>query len=431
MSNEHRICFKKDFDDFIDKFILTNNNTISSNAKRYGYFDILEKYIDTYQYEGNSTLEKLYLYKNQIEIPKCIVCGTLLTFKKWTKPYNKYCSASCATKDRHEKMSSESKQTMYDKSKQTKKERYGDENYVNSKKANKTKLERYGYTSPFYLEYIQNQIKQTNLKKYGTERQLSRKEIHAKSKQTKKERYGDEKYSNKDKMIKTTTEKYGAVGFASNVIKEKISNTNLKKYNNKNYSNFVKSKTTRKENQFNSLNLKYKNVKPLFEINDYDSIHYSNKYKWKCLICDTEFEDDIYAGRSPRCPSCFPYKKSIGEQEIINYLKSLNIKNIIENNRDIINPYELDIYLPEYNLAIEYNGLYWHSIEFIVDEYYHQKKVALAHKQDIRLLHVWENDWKDDRDKIINTINYYLLNEDSIKPKNPELFEINGYKIWK
>ena len=37
--------------------------------------------------------------------------------------------------------------------------------------------------------------------------------------------------------------------------------------------------------------------------------------------------------------------------------------NISYNSRKIIKPYELDIYLPDYNLAFEYDGLYWHKEE--------------------------------------------------------------------
>ena len=37
--------------------------------------------------------------------------------------------------------------------------------------------------------------------------------------------------------------------------------------------------------------------------------------------------------------------------------------NLIEYDRALIKPYELDIVIPDLNLAIEFNGVYYHSIE--------------------------------------------------------------------
>ena len=47
------------------------------------------------------------------------------------------------------------------------------------------------------------------------------------------------------------------------------------------------------------------------------------------------------------------------EKELVNWIKSLNII-VEENNRTLIHK-ELDIYIPSHNLAIEFDGLYWHS----------------------------------------------------------------------
>ena len=58
------------------------------------------------------------------------------------------------------------------------------------------------------------------------------------------------------------------------------------------------------------------------------------------------------------CPSCKAYR-SKGEIEIYDFLRSLNVE-VINNVKNVINE-ELDIYLPDYNIAIEYDGEYWHS----------------------------------------------------------------------
>ena len=37
--------------------------------------------------------------------------------------------------------------------------------------------------------------------------------------------------------------------------------------------------------------------------------------------------------------------------------------NLIQNDRNLIKPYQLDIIIPKIKLAIQFNGLYWHSID--------------------------------------------------------------------
>ena len=80
------------------------------------------------------------------------------------------------------------------------------------------------------------------------------------------------------------------------------------------------------------------------------------------------------------------------EKQILKYLPDTKI---ITNTRSIIRPYELDIYLPEYNIAIEYNGIYWHrpakfgsKLQWFI---YHQNKEELCNSLGIKLLHLWEN----------------------------------------
>jgi hypothetical protein len=54
---------------------------------------------------------------------------------------------------------------------------------------------------------------------------------------------------------------------------------------------------------------------------------------------------------------------------------------------------ELDIYLPEKNLAIEFDGLFWHNSNNKFKNY-HLKKTLLCEKQGIQLIHIFEYEWK-------------------------------------
>ena len=78
---------------------------------------------------------------------------------------------------------------------------------------------------------------------------------------------------------------------------------------------------------------------------------------------------------------------------------------IIPRCRKIISPYELDLYLPNLKLAIEFNGMYWHSIEFDPEnKYTHRRKSLLCRDKGIRLIHIFEFEDLDDQIFKINQL---------------------------
>lgn len=95
------------------------------------------------------------------------------------------------------------------------------------------------------------------------------------------------------------------------------------------------------------------------------------------------------------CPRCST-PSSNGENELYDFLK--NYTPTIQNNiKTIIHPYELDIYIPDKKIAIEFNGLYWHSDKF-KDKQYHTHKRKLCEEQGIQLIQIWESEWRDKKD---------------------------------
>ena len=85
---------------------------------------------------------------------------------------------------------------------------------------------------------------------------------------------------------------------------------------------------------------------------------------------------------------------SSSEIEIKSYLEQWGIKNIISSDRSIIPPLELDIYLPDKKLAIEFNGLYWHSeIAGRKNKNYHLNKLNLCADKGIELIQIFEDEW--------------------------------------
>lgn len=82
---------------------------------------------------------------------------------------------------------------------------------------------------------------------------------------------------------------------------------------------------------------------------------------------------------------------SYSEKELTDFIKSLELE-VIENDRTVISPKELDIYIPSKKLAIEFDGLYYHS-ELFVNKNYHLNKTNECNEKGIDLIHIFEDDW--------------------------------------
>ena len=85
---------------------------------------------------------------------------------------------------------------------------------------------------------------------------------------------------------------------------------------------------------------------------------------------------------------------SRAEKDIYTYVSSLTNKNTVYHDRSVLKGNELDIYIPELRVAIEYNGSYWHS-SIKKEAKYHQNKTIACAKQGIRLIHIFEYEWED------------------------------------
>lgn len=82
---------------------------------------------------------------------------------------------------------------------------------------------------------------------------------------------------------------------------------------------------------------------------------------------------------------------SKAEQEIFDFIVSLN-KSPTQCNRTILNGQELDIVVDK--LAIEYNGLLYHTEEYNKGYDYHRSKTKKCEQQGFELFHIFEDQWK-------------------------------------
>lgn len=140
------------------------------------------------------------------------------------------------------------------------------------------------------------------------------------------------------------------------------------------------------------------------DIYDYSITEYngsSQKIRIRCNKCGNEFE--IEANSHLQGHGC-PYhycNKSIMEEELLSYIRSIYDGNILNNNRNFIgNGYELDIVIPDKNIAIEFDGLYWHN-EINHSKNYHLDKTTLCQKNGIHLIHIFEDEWINKNKQII------------------------------
>jgi hypothetical protein len=127
----------------------------------------------------------------------------------------------------------------------------------------------------------------------------------------------------------------------------------------------------------------------------------------KCNVCEKQvkFSDDAYAYLQHCEDHKFNYFVSKYEGEVSDFLQKYNIK-VLNNVRNLIYK-ELDIFLPEKNIAIEINGVYWHSESYILDKNQHYKKWKACRDKNIKLITIWEDDWNNKKD-ILKSI---ILNE--------------------
>lgn len=95
------------------------------------------------------------------------------------------------------------------------------------------------------------------------------------------------------------------------------------------------------------------------------------------------------------CPDCSNSMFSKGEKELFEFINN-QIKSEA-NNRSVLDNKELDVYIPSKNLAIEYDGLYWHSNRFKKDQDL-LLKTNLCKEKGIKLIHVFEDEWLNKQD---------------------------------
>jgi hypothetical protein len=189
----------------------------------------------------------------------------------------------------------------------------------------------------------------------------------------------------------------------SQIVKDKMKATMIDKYGVENYQQTEEATLKSRAYHFTIMKdriLNYMGSNNLTMISDLNNLYDNSKtqLKYKCNKCETEYLkcwNDIQSWWM--CRKCNPFSKSSYEDELCDILDHNNIQ-YIRNSRmlksSITNRMlELDIFIPSINIAIEFDGLYWHSNEHQLNDNYHLMKTELCEKQGIQLIHIFEDEW--------------------------------------
>lgn len=121
---------------------------------------------------------------------------------------------------------------------------------------------------------------------------------------------------------------------------------------------------------------------------------------WKCHSCGHSWETYPYnrtRNVNPYgCPKCARgATSSKGEEAVYDFLVEAGIEGLERNRRferEDGKSFELDIFSEKYNIAVEFNGVYYHSERFVHKNYHKDKYLACAEKG-IQLIQIWEDEW--------------------------------------
>lgn len=134
------------------------------------------------------------------------------------------------------------------------------------------------------------------------------------------------------------------------------------------------------------------------EAYDYSAVQYDGMRAKVTIICPDHgpFEQTPmhHILRAHGCPRC-SHHLSRAEDEIAAFVGTFT--KIVQRDRLVIAPKELDIFIPDKNLAIEYCGMFWHSHGSVDEErtgrLRHFEKHQACEAAGIRLLTLYETDW--------------------------------------
>lgn len=339
-----------------------------------------------------SIIGKMYMYINDLVIDDvmCEKSNKVKSFASINQGFRKFCGTTktCSCNLTEMKNNWESKDDV--------------EIQVINAKRKKTVQEKYGVDSVSQLDESKIKAEKTCLIRYGTKSPTQNPDILQKSSMTCLTNNGVRwPQQNADILAKTNSvfmNKYGVTRPAKNLmIQNKMKITMISRYGVENLmydSSFAKKvnmswKNTKYDEMISSSNRN--SITPLFNKDEYCQCTTNDLLLWKCNHCSSEFYSTFRLSTNKSCPICNPKTMTWGEILISKWLDELNI-DYEYGTYSIISPQQLDFYIPKLNLAIEFNGLYWHSELMGRKKTYHIDKFKKCESKNIKLIQIFEQD---------------------------------------
>jgi len=238
----------------------------------------------------------------------------------------------------------------------------------------------------------------------------------------------------KNKRDITVTQKYGDKSiFKTENFKEKSKKTNLEKWGTE---HFRSSDLWKNDNGDNEKSKRKLTIFNNFLIENPQVIGQDDENF--IMLCDIHGEvktpKHIFSNRklvkTELCCECNPVDKNISGKELLllKLISTLYDGEIIQSYK--IGKKEIDIYLPDLKLGFEFNGLYWHSEQYLNNNYHIDKKL-LCDKNGIRLIHIFEDDFDFKLNIITSIIKNLLQKSDKIYGRKTEIKVITEKSIVK
>jgi len=146
------------------------------------------------------------------------------------------------------------------------------------------------------------------------------------------------------------------------------------------------------------------------------------KYKWKDrtgVIFERTF------ALIEKYGDVLSYVGSSEELELCSFVESLGFE-VVRNSRSIIHPHEIDIFIPELGIGIEYHGCMWHTEDRVGREY-HNLKRQKAKERGYKLLQFFDFEWKKKKNQVKSFIKSALhKNTERIYARNCEVREVES-----
>ena len=163
---------------------------------------------------------------------------------------------------------------------------------------------------------------------------------------------------------------------------------------------------------------------------------YLGKSMWLCK-CDCGnytkvLRNDLETGSILSC-GCNNISKygSKEENEIKSYIENKYSQYSVVKTKSVLDGLEIDIYIPELKVGIEYNGSPYHATEGALfrnkDKYYHRDKFLLAKSKGIHLLNVFDIDYQNNKQSVLDKISNIIENKQKEQPTTSTYITDNDY----